>query len=258
MSSPIEDYALIGDGETAALVNRNGSIDWLCWPRFDDDACFAALLGHCGERPMADRPAGARSRDAAALPGATRWSSRRKSTTPQGTVRIIDFMPIREARLRRSCGSWWACRGAVPMRMDLRLRFDYGAMPPWCDCRCRARRASAPIGSDLVTLRSPLTLDRARCDGATSTCPEGERLSFVLSYARSTDPRRRRSTSTARLRDTQAYWRGWIGRVRRRQDRLAGRSSALADHAAGAWSTADRRPGRRADGRAAGGAGRDR
>jgi GH15 family glucan-1,4-alpha-glucosidase len=118
----IEDYALIGDLQTAALVGRDGSIDWLCLPRFDSAACFAALLGDASAGSWRIAPAGAGSATTRryqddSLILQTEWQ------TPEGTVRLIDFMPPRgEAAdvIRMVEG----VSGAVPMRMDLTLRFD--------------------------------------------------------------------------------------------------------------------------------------
>ena len=107
MSSPIEDYALIGDGQTTALVNRNGSIDWLCWPQFDSDACFAALLGKEENGRWLITPK---------LPCSTR--RRYKGDTliletdmegEGGTIRITDFMPLREGSFPRWCVRSMAC-----------------------------------------------------------------------------------------------------------------------------------------------------
>src|SRR5579875_2647776 len=129
MASKIEDYALIGDCETAALVNREGSIDWLCWPDFSSTACFAALLGTEKNGFWQIRPGGAG------------WTSKRiyrertlilETTfeTSEGAVRLIDFMPIREKNsdvVRIVEG----IRGTVDLCMTLSLRFDYGRTVPW-------------------------------------------------------------------------------------------------------------------------------
>ena len=128
MSAPLADYAMIGDGETAALVCRDGSIDWLCWPRFDSDACFAALLG---------RPENGRWIIAPAMPGISTRQYRRDTLvletehrTVAGTVRVIDFMPVRAGQsvLVRIIE---AVSGTLPMRMELCPRGNYGAVPPW-------------------------------------------------------------------------------------------------------------------------------
>src|SRR3970282_595103 len=125
----IEDYALIGDCQTAALVGRDGSIDWLCWPRFDSPACFAALLG------------GPQHGRWKICPAAEKFISRRayrdrtlvletEFETAEGAVTLVDFMPVREREsdlLRLVIGR----RGRVAMDMELILRFDYGAAVPW-------------------------------------------------------------------------------------------------------------------------------
>src|SRR4051812_18563964 len=129
MSTPLEDYAVIGDCETAALVSRAGSIDWLCWPRFDSAACFAALLG---------TPEHGRWLIAAADPAASITRSYREHTlvletrieTSTGAVTVIDFMPPRGRNsdvVRLVRGD----RGSVRMRSELILRFDYGRTIPW-------------------------------------------------------------------------------------------------------------------------------
>jgi GH15 family glucan-1,4-alpha-glucosidase len=125
----IEDYALIGDCETAALVSRGGSIDWLCFPRFDSHACFAALLGTPDHGRWLLAPA-------APVISARRWYRgdtailETEFTTADGVVSLIDFMPVRSGLpdlVRLVVGR----RGRVAMRMDLAVRFDYGSVVPW-------------------------------------------------------------------------------------------------------------------------------
>ena len=125
----IEDYALIGDCQSAALVGSNGSIDWLCWPRFDSPACFAALLGGAEHGHWSFRPAGKIT--------ATRRCYRRDTLiletefeTGEGAAKLIDFMPVRngQAHLVRMVAG---LRGRVSMEMELVLRFDYGDSVPW-------------------------------------------------------------------------------------------------------------------------------
>lgn len=137
MSSAIEDYALIGDGETAALVNRTGSVDWLCWPRFDSDACFAALLGTTENGCWRLFPK-------AAVQSINRRYQRdtliveTDLQTDDGAIRIIDFMPERQtfsSLVRIVVG----LRGRISMRSELRLRFDYGSL------RHGARRSKAAL-----------------------------------------------------------------------------------------------------------------
>src|SRR3974390_3084870 len=129
MASRIEDYALIGDGESAALVGRDGSIDWLCWPRFDSEACFAALLGSPDNGRWLIAP-----RD-----GHARVSRRYRTDTliletlfetDDGATRLIDFMAMRGRNptvVRLVAGE----RGRVAMRLELVLRFGFGAVVPW-------------------------------------------------------------------------------------------------------------------------------
>ena len=137
MGSLIEDYGLIGDTHTAALVGRDGSIDWLCLPRFDSAACFAHLIGDHRPRLLADR-AGREPPPGQGEPLRPRAASTVEDTLvletefdpPTGTVRITDCMPVREHTPRSSAWSS-ALTGAVDMRMDLVLRFGYGSVVPW-------------------------------------------------------------------------------------------------------------------------------
>lgn len=208
MSSPIEDYALIGDGQTAALVNRNGSIDWLCWPRFDSDACFCALLGtHENGRWLLAPEAHGRTiqrryeEDTLVLETET--------TTDTGVVRVTDFMPIREGDLSAVVRVVDGLSGSVAMRMDLRLRFDYGAMPPWSEQTTEG--LTATIGPDRVMLVSPVRLDVVN-DAATAefVVAEGQRLAFVLSYVPSDGPTLTPIEPERALTETRAHWRNWI------------------------------------------------
>ncbi len=150
MSNPIEDYALIGDGETAALVSRTGSVDWLCWPTFDNDSCFAALLGTpehgCWQlHPAAAIKATSRRYQADTLVLETDLE------TKDGAVRLIDFMPERQAFssvVRIVVG----LRGSIPMRSDLRMRFDYGSLPPWCEATADGAVARVGPGREHANL----------------------------------------------------------------------------------------------------------
>jgi GH15 family glucan-1,4-alpha-glucosidase len=209
MSNPIEDYALLGDGETAALLNRDGSIDWLCWPRFDDDACFAALLGtnengHWSIAPT--EPVTQRSRhyqhDTLIMETTLE--------TADGAVLVIDFMPMRKGAsclVRIVVG----VRGTVRMRSQMRLRFDYGALPPWSEMS--GDDMVAKVGPDLVVLRAPVRLDvQARLTSAEFEVAEGERRAFVLSYGPAHETPPEPVDAEAALVETQSFWREWIGR----------------------------------------------
>src|SRR5215216_3304365 len=150
----IEDYALIGDCQSAALVSRTGSIDWLCWPRFDSDACFAALLGTPDNGRWLLAPAGEiRSvrrhyRDETLV-------LETEFTTDSGTVAVIDFMPPRSTvpdLVRIVEGR----RGQVPMNLELVIRFDYGSIVPWVQRHKRGIWAFA--GPDMLSLRTDVQL----------------------------------------------------------------------------------------------------
>lgn len=214
MGKLIEDYGLIGDGQTAALVNRSGSIDWLCWPRFDSDACFAALLGTSEHGRWLIEPI------------ETAKSSRRYQPetlvletdleTDAGALRLTDFMPIQRsgsAIVRIVTG----LRGKVCVRTELNLRFDYGSMTPWID-----RDGDAMIGGvgpDLVVLRASVPI---RADGAVIRAEfdlaVGDEVAFVLAYGNSARaPPAAIDVKTA-LNETKSYWTDWIGRFDKETD----------------------------------------
>ncbi|MFL6204802.1 MAG: glycoside hydrolase family 15 protein [Acidimicrobiales bacterium] len=205
----IEDYALIGDTQTAALVGRDGSIDWLCFPRFDSGACFAALLGHRdhGRWLLAPAEAGAtttrRYRDDTLVLETT-------FTTSSGSVRLTDCMPIRgEApdvvRLVEGL------EGSVRMRMDLVIRFDYGASVPWVRRVDGALQAVA--GPDAIELRTPV--ETHGVDLATAAdfdVGAGDRIPFVLTWHSSHEPAPRAVDAERAIETTAAWWRDWAGR----------------------------------------------
>src|SRR5712691_300538 len=181
MTSRIEDYALIGDCEAAALVGRDGSIDWLCWPRFDSEACFAALLGRedHGRWRIAPRDGGARVsrryRDNTLILE-TRFE------TGEGAVTLVDFMPLRGSHsnvVRLVIGE----RGRVTMCTELVLRFGYGAVVPWVT-RLDDGMLRAIAGPDMVVLRTPVHLkgQNLRTVGEFEV-EAGETVPFVLTYA---------------------------------------------------------------------------
>ncbi|MCW3842022.1 DUF5911 domain-containing protein [Micromonospora yasonensis] len=155
MPRPIEDYAVLGDLHTAALVGRDGSVDWLCLPRFDSPACFAALLddeeaGHWRIAPAGGGPATRRRYRDDTLILESEWD------TPDGTVRVVDCMPPRE-RTTDVVRVVEGLSGRVPMRMELRLRFDYGHIVPLGPpTRPGPRRGRRP-GRGLAAHRRPAT-----------------------------------------------------------------------------------------------------
>ncbi|MGI4895420.1 MAG: glycoside hydrolase family 15 protein [Janthinobacterium lividum] len=203
----IEDYGLIGDLHTAALVARDGSVDWLCLPRFDSPACFSALLSddRAGFWRLAPTGAGACTRrgyrgDTLVLE--SEW------ITPEGTVRVIDFMPPRgEApdlvRIVEGVS------GRVQMSLDLKLRMDYGQVVPWVRHSEGGLRAVA--GPDAVWLDTPVTLHGE--DFATRARFEvtaGQRVPFVLTHALSYAQRPERVDADRALVDTESFWTQWL------------------------------------------------
>ena len=155
MSSHIEDYAMIGDCQTAALVGKDGSIDWLCFPRFDSAACFAALLGTPQHGRWLVAPAGeVRSVRRRYRPGTLILET--EYATDDGAVTLIDFMPPRTADpdlIRIVAGT----RGQVRMRTEFIVRFDYGWVVPWVRQLDDDHGIRATAGPDTLHLRTPVT-----------------------------------------------------------------------------------------------------
>jgi GH15 family glucan-1,4-alpha-glucosidase len=213
MSARIEDYAIIGDGETVALISRAGSIDWLCWPRFDSAACFAALLGTERHGRWLIAPDG-------------QSSSRREYRadtlilettfeTASGVARIIDFMPPRGSasdviRLVRGVS------GRVQFRSTLRIRFDYGSIVPWVSKAADVTtELHAVAGPDKLTLRTPIALHSEQDETVgTFSVAADEEVPFVLSHSASHLPLPRPVDAATALTDTEKYWREWSGRCR--------------------------------------------
>jgi GH15 family glucan-1,4-alpha-glucosidase len=210
-SRPIGDYGLIGNMISAALVSCDGSIDWLCLPRFDSPACFAALLGTPENGHWRIAPEGRivrqsrRYREDTAILETT-------FETKTGAVTLIDFMPIAEdsehtdlVRLVRGE------RGRVTMKMELVLRFSYGQARPWV--RKRDYGMSAVAGPDSVELHTPVDLTgRNMRTYATFTVRKGETVPFTLSYHPSHSPPHFVADRGESLKATEAFWREWIAR----------------------------------------------
>ncbi|MGH2632141.1 MAG: trehalase-like domain-containing protein, partial [Tepidiformaceae bacterium] len=157
MSTRIEDYALIGDTRTAALVGRDGAIDWFCVPRFDSPACFAALLGDSsnGRWLLAPR-SGAKCSSREYRDGTLILET--KFETSEGAVTVIDFMPLeRDANRIDVVRIVRGDRGHVDMKMELTLRFDYGNFVPWV--RRTGAGLTAVAGPNAVELRTPVALE---------------------------------------------------------------------------------------------------
>jgi GH15 family glucan-1,4-alpha-glucosidase len=202
----IEDYALIGDTQTAALVGRDGSIDWLCLPRFDSGACFAALLGAPQHGRWLLAPAGPVTSQS--------WRYRPDTLvlehdfeTAAGAVRIIDFMPPRETKpdiVRIVEG----LTGEVRMTMELIIRFDYGLEIPWVRRDDHMLRAIA--GPNALVLRTPVeTVGKGMTTVADFTVGEGQRLPFVLTWFASHEAAPRPVDPEQALVDTAGYWAAW-------------------------------------------------
>ena len=205
----IEDYGLIGDLETAALVDRRGSIDWLCVPRFDSAAIFAALLGSSENGRWTIRPEG----DFDSVGRRYRNDTLVLDTeleTSSGVVRLIDFMPPRELRpevVRIVEG----VRGRVRMEMELVLRFDYGSLVPWV--RNVDGTLVAIAGPDAVVLHTPVELEgRDLRTYASFTVSEGDRIPFVLGWTPSHEPLPSGTDPETALARTVSFWEEWAAR----------------------------------------------
>jgi len=207
MGARIEDYGLIGDCETAALVSKDGSIDWLCWPRFDSDACFAALLGNSKNGRWRIAPAQAQARIRRRYRPAT-LILETTFTTDDGEVTVIDFMPLREQAshiVRLVVGT----RGTVAMQTELVIRFDYGQSVPWVK-RTDNGDLLAISGPDMLVLRTPVEL---RGEDMTTvgefTVSAGQTVPFVLTYVPSHLPAPDPVDAKDALRQTQQFWEQW-------------------------------------------------
>ena len=206
----IEDYALIGDCESAALVSREGSIDWLCWPRFDSAACFAALLGTAEHgrwllRPSSDNATSTRRYAGDSLILETTFE------TPEGAVLVTDFMPVQgdgSDIVRIAQGM----RGRVQMRTELTFRFAYGSLVPWVS-RLADGRHRAIAGPDMLVLRSDVPLHGSGLSTVGDfTVAAGETAAFVLAWGPSHRPPPDTVEPHAALRATREFWADWSGR----------------------------------------------
>lgn len=207
MGLKIEDYALIGDCETAALVGRNGSIDWLCWPDFSSPACFAALLGKAENGRWLISPRGETKKITRKYRDHTLIRETRFETH-SGVLLLTDFMPIRErhsdvVRIVR-CLS-----GRVPVQMELCVRFDFGRTIPWTGPREENAWAAA-AGPRILYLR---TQESLRTQDATAfvhfSLRAGEQRSFVLTHVSPQESPPRRINVAKALAQTEAFWLKW-------------------------------------------------
>ncbi|GAA4716998.1 Glucoamylase (glucan-1,4-alpha-glucosidase), GH15 family [Promicromonospora umidemergens] len=212
MTSRIEDYGIVGDLQTAALIGRDGAVDWMCLPQFDSPACFAALLGdeqHGSWRlgPESGGECTSRRYRDGTLILETEWD------LPEGRVRVIDLMPPRgdQADLVRIVEG---ISGNVPMSTELRLRFDYGHVVPWVTQERGGLRAVA--GPDSVHIDAGVALTHGVADGAVHrahfTVGPGDRVPFVLTHHASHLPIKPPVEAEAALRETEEFWRSWIAK----------------------------------------------
>src|SRR5690606_2329925 len=209
MTGRIEDHGMIGDLHTASLVDRDGTIDWLCLPRFDSPACFAALLGDEGNGSWRIAPSGAGPADRRRYRPDTLilehdWD------TPTGSVRVVDLMPP-------SSGQHDVVRivegvsGTVTMSSELRLRFDYGRSVPWVH---RDNGILVGVaGPDLVALHCDVPIyGRALATHADFTVTEGEQVSFVLAWSPSHVEPATPVDARRALESTESFWHHWVAR----------------------------------------------
>ncbi len=211
MPSPIESYALLGDTHTAALVDRHGSLDWLCFPRFDSPACFAALLGTPENGRWLLGPAdGAECTSRSYRDGSLILETRFE--TAGGAVTVIDLMPPRDkapdvVRIVRGES------GRVAMRSELRIRFDYGSIVPWVR-RAGDGRVTAVGGPDALRLDTPVEVHG---EGMTSVSEfevaAGEEIPFVLTWHPSHEPAPAPVDPFVALEQTDAWWAEWSARL---------------------------------------------
>jgi GH15 family glucan-1,4-alpha-glucosidase len=208
----IEDYALIGDMQTAALVGKDGSIDWLCLPRFDSPACFTRLLGTDDHGHWSICPAGqpgtaevTRHYQGDTLILQTEWR------TATGTVRLVDFMPPRDGKPPVLVRIVEGVHGHVDMDCTLRLRLGYGAVLPWV--RRRDGRIAAVAGPDSLWLDTPVTLaGRNMAHHASFRVAAGEHVPFTLTWQPSHEGPPERADPAAELALTTQFWRDWAFR----------------------------------------------
>jgi GH15 family glucan-1,4-alpha-glucosidase len=212
MTGRIEDYALIGDRETAALVGRDGSIDWLCWPRFDSHACFAALLGsrEHGRWLIAPRDKDARVHRRY-RPNTLILETRFE--TKDGAVALIDFMP-RRARTSSIVRLVVGERGRVAMCCELVLRFGFGLIVPWVT-RLEDGAHRAIAGPDMTVLRTPVHLRGENLTTVGEFVVEaGDTVPFVMSYSSSNLPPPEAADPKALLEETAAFWSEWAAQCK--------------------------------------------
>ena len=207
---PIEAYALIGDTRTAALVGNNGSIDWLCLPRFDSPACFAALLGEPRHGRWHLAPSDPVQRTRRRYREAT-LILETEFETHTGVVRVTDCMPLGKNQHCHVLRLVEGLAGEVAMHMELIIRFDYGSVVPWVQRSGRTLIATA--GPDTLELRTPARIhSEDQTTRAEFVVRQGDHVPFVLSYRASHLPAHAGIAAKSALDATERWWRGWSAR----------------------------------------------
>ncbi len=210
MAGRIEDYAIIGDLQSAALVGSDGSVDWLCLPRFDSPAFFGRLLGDDRHGYWRIAPAAGTGQPSRAYQGETlilqtQWQ------TATGTARVIDFMPRRHEEAPVLARIVEGVHGTVELDCVLRLRFGYGQVVPWV--RRTNGSINAVAGPDSVWLSTPVRLTGRDLEHrATFTVTAGERIPFTLTWAESHRSRPGECDASGTLEETRRYWADWVSR----------------------------------------------
>ena len=210
---PIEDYAMIGDCRTAALVGRNGSIDWLCWPHFDSDACLAALLGDGVNGRWGLAPADGSAKSTRRYRGDTLiletvWE------TAEGEAALVDYMPVdgaHHALVRRVEGR----RGRVPFELLLKPKFEYGSVRPWIAARAGGGGRPPTAGQNTVVLRGPEGVALEHREGVVEARFEveaGEALDFTMNWGRSHLPPPSAVDLEHAYQATERFWTEWAAR----------------------------------------------
>ena len=226
MAGLIEDYALVGDMQTAALVSRDGSIDWLCLPRFDSPACFASLLGTDEHGQWRIAPAGTAAGQAkpdgqaAPAPRAAEVTRayagdtlilRTEWTADGGTVRVTDFMPPRDGQAPNLVRIVEGLHGSVDMECVVRFRMGYGEIVPWV--RQADGRVVATAGPDSIWLDAPVSLrGRNLAHRADFTVTAGDWLPFVLTWSPSYEAAPEMTQCDRELELTTRFWEDWVSR----------------------------------------------
>jgi GH15 family glucan-1,4-alpha-glucosidase len=205
----LEDYAIVADTQTLALIGCDGSIDWLCFPRFDSQACFAAVLGTPEQGRWLLRPRAPVRACRRRYRGDT-MVLETELDTEDGTIRLIDFMPIRgvEPDLVRIVEG---VRGRVPMQVELIIRFDYGSVVPWV--RRESGRLHAIAGPNGLVVATPIAMHGENLTTVADFVVErGDRVPFAMTWFPSHEPIPASPDPEATLSETESWWSEWVGR----------------------------------------------